>query len=100
MGRKKEECRSAGGGTLVGVLVALLAAAAVWQAETGYLFRYRGQARWSGPWNSPNTFGMLMGAGIILAAGLLVQSLRSKGQSRPSAECGVRNSVSERWVKP
>ena len=54
-------------------LIILLAGAAVWQAETGHLFQYRGQARWSGPWDNPNTFGVLMGVGV-LAVGGLVQS--------------------------
>jgi hypothetical protein len=66
--------------TLVGVLVLLLLAAAVWQTEAGHFFQYRGHARWSGPWDSPNTFGVLMGVGAALAVGLLVQSPKSKAQ--------------------
>jgi hypothetical protein len=94
--RKKEECRRGEGAgpksnvqspksrawTVIGVLILLLAVAAVWQAETGRLFQYRGQARWSGPWDNPNTFGMLMGAGAVLAVGLLVWSLETKVQSQ------------------
>ena len=47
-GKRKAECRNGAGGTVF-VLVVLLGAAAVWQAETGHLFQYRGLARWSGP---------------------------------------------------
>ena len=68
-------------GTVVTVLLVLLAAAALWDAETQHLFHYRGQARWSEPWDNPNTFGLLMGMGAVLALGSLkskVQSLRSK----------------------
>jgi hypothetical protein len=96
--RKKEECRKGGGGslkskvqslkspggTVVGVFIILLTGAAVWQAEPGRLFQYRGQGRWTGPWDNPNTFGMLMGVGLILAVGRLVQS-------RMNADCGVRS---------
>ena len=71
--------------------MALLLGAAMWQAETENLFRYRGQARSAGPWDNPNTFGMLMGVGLVLAVGKLVQSLKPKVQIRPSAEFGVRS---------
>jgi hypothetical protein len=66
------------------VFIILLTGAAVWQAEPGRLFQYRGQGRWTGPWDNPNTFGMLMGVGLILAVGRLVQS-------RMNADCGVRS---------
>ncbi|MGO8931113.1 MAG: O-antigen ligase family protein [Limisphaerales bacterium] len=83
------KCRSTGD-EIVLALIVLLVGAAVWQAEPGHLFKYQGQARWSGPWENPNTFGMLMGVGVVLAVGRLVQSLKPKVQSRSSAECGVR----------
>jgi hypothetical protein len=73
---------------VVAVLAVLLLGAAVWQAEAGHLFQYRGQGRWSGPWDNPNTFGMLMGVGAALAVGLLVQS------PKPS-KCGVRGTQSK-----
>ncbi len=96
--RKNAECRKGGGGslkskvqslkspggTVVGVFIILLTGAAVWQVEPGHLFQYRGQGRWTGPWDNPNTFGMLMGVGVILAVGRLVQS-------RINADCGVRS---------
>ncbi len=85
--RKKDECRRGSSGIVLSLII-LLAGAAVWQAETGRLFQYRGQARWSGPWDNPNTFGVLMGVGFVLAVGSLkskVQSLKSNGQG-PQAE--------------
>ena len=54
-------------GEIVLALIILLAGAAVWQGERGHFFQYRGQARWSGPWDNPNTFGVLMGVGVVLA---------------------------------
>ena len=39
-------------------------------------FQYRGQRRWTGVWDNPNTYGVLMGVGAVLAAGLLVASYR------------------------
>ena len=56
----------------------------MWQAEQGHLFQDPGQGRWTEPWDNPNTFGVLMGVGVILAVGRLVQS-------RSSADCGLRN---------
>ena len=79
-GRQKAEGRN-GGSRTVSVLIVLLLGAAVWQAETEQLFQYRGQARWAGPWDNPNTFGVLMGVGLVLAVGKLVQSLKPKVQS-------------------
>jgi hypothetical protein len=66
--KQKVESRN-GGGTIVLTLIILLTIAAVWQGETGHMFQYRGQGRWSGPWDNPNTFGMLMGVGVVLALG-------------------------------
>lgn len=56
----------------IGVLLVLLAAAALLKNETGLQFQYRGQERWTGPWDNPNIFGMLMGVGCVLALGQLV----------------------------
>ena len=82
----KAESRNSCTGIVL-TLIILLAIAAAWQGEAGRLFQYRGQARWSGPWDNPNTFGMLMGVGFVLAVGSLkfrVQSLKSSGQGPES----------------
>jgi hypothetical protein len=81
--KQKAESRNVGRETVLALII-LLATAAVWQVEPGHLFQYRGQGRWTGPWDNPNTFGMLMGVGVILAVGRLVQS-------RINADCGVRS---------
>ena len=70
------------------LLILTAALAAMFHPDMGESYQYRGHARWTGPCFDPNTFGVLMGAGIVLAGGGLVQSLRSKVQSRPSAEGG------------
>jgi hypothetical protein len=54
--------------SLVG-LVGLLAFGAWWHLEVAHSF-YPGM-RWTGLWNNPNIYGMLMGAGLTLAVGLL-----------------------------
>ena len=66
---------------LLSILVLLLAGAALWQPEMTMEFQYRGVRRWSGPWDNPNIYGMLMGVGLVLAVGMIVQSLKSKIQS-------------------
>lgn len=71
-----KECR----GIVGGVLIVLLVGAVAWQTEAGYLFRYNGRARWNGPWDNPNTFGVLMGVGVVLAVGSLAERLKAKGQ--------------------
>ncbi len=60
-------------GTLC-ILAFLLAASALWQPEMGMEFHYHGVRRWEGVWENPNTYGLLMGVGLVLALGLLVAS--------------------------
>lgn len=56
--------------------VFVLTLAAVFHPDMGKAFQYREQSRWIGPWDNPNTFGLLMGLGVTLAAGQhLKQSL-------------------------
>lgn len=57
--------------TILTVLTLLLACAALWHPERGMEFQYRGQPRWTGPWDNPNLFGVLMGVGFTLAVGML-----------------------------
>jgi O-antigen ligase len=93
--KQKAESRNRASGTVVAVLIVLLVGAAVWQAEAGHSFQYRGQGRWSGPWDNPNTFGVLMGVGLVLAGGVLVQSPKSKVQSlRSKVQSGPEHPTS------
>jgi hypothetical protein len=62
--------------TILTILTLLLACAALWHPERGMEFQYRGQPRWTGPWDNPNLFGVLMGVGVVLAVGLLVSDFR------------------------
>ncbi len=61
---------------VLGILIFLLALSALWHPERGMEFFYRGQQRWTGPWDNPNLFGLLMGVGVVLAVGLLGASYR------------------------
>jgi len=63
----------------VAMLVVLLCLASVWHPDTGRDFAYHGNARWSGPWDNPNLFGLLMAAGMVLAVGQGVQRLEAGG---------------------
>ena len=67
-------------GAVVLAMVVLLFGAAVWQPQTALSYQYRSHARWSGPWDNPNMFGMLMGVGVVLAVGRAGQRLKAKGQ--------------------
>ncbi len=55
---------------LLVILLALLAASALLQPERSMRLQYHGVSRWSGVWENPNLYGLLMGVGIILAVGL------------------------------
>jgi hypothetical protein len=79
------EGRRPGEETIVFVLVFLLAVGALWPMETGYTFQYRGAERWSGVWDNPNIFGLLTGAGLVLAVGQLLRLMtdRWRAGARP-----------------
>ncbi len=62
-------------------LLSLLTGVTLWKPEM-ILFQYRGISRWSGIWDNPNTFGLLMGAGVVLAASQIVVTRRSKTEHR------------------
>ena len=66
---------------IIGILTILFAVASLWHPERGMEFFYRGQQRWTGPWDNPNLFGLLMGVGAVLAVGLLVSGFRFQGRS-------------------
>jgi hypothetical protein len=68
-------------GRVMVLLVIFLVVAVFIQNDAGMQFQYRGRARWNGPWDNPNIFGMLMGVGCVLAVGQflsLVEALRRR----------------------
>ena len=78
-------------GFIVVVLMVLLVIASIWRPESINTFEYRSRQRWSGPWDNPNTFGLLMGAGAVLTLGLTVFSYQWSVVSRrvSGARCQV-----------
>ncbi|HET7626152.1 MAG TPA: O-antigen ligase family protein [Verrucomicrobiae bacterium] len=76
-GKRKTESgnKTDWGVLIVRILVVLLVGASVWNGDVMHSFEYRSKMRWSGPWNNPNNFGLLMGAGVALAVGGAVSSL-------------------------
>lgn len=68
----------------------LLVAAAVWPTAPQYPFHYRGWQRHLGPWDNPNTYGILMGLGLVLALGLVLPTPRNQTQpGRTRLKCVV-----------
>ncbi len=65
-------------------LVAILAFTSCWHLDVSENY-YHGP-RWMGLWDNPNEYGMLMAAGVVLAAGLIAASLKSTVQSPQSKE--------------
>jgi len=90
-GKRSKKQRRIGGIGIVCLLIVLLTWAAVWQRETKGAYKYQGQARWSGVWENPNIFGMLMGVGVVLAFGTLVFWLRRNRRTEMGGEAlGIR----------
>ena len=54
-------------------LVMFLAVASLAQNKWAFQFRYRDEIRTTGLWNNPNTYGLLMGIGLVLALAYLTQ---------------------------
>jgi hypothetical protein len=48
-------------------IVLFLAATSLFQNNSAYKFYYRGESRLTGLWVNPNTYGLLMGTGLLLA---------------------------------
>jgi len=68
------------------LLLVLLALVSLWHADTSR-FEYQSRVRWSGPWDNPNLFGLLMGTGFLLAIGVF--GLRSFKKMRSDIWCLV-----------
>jgi len=56
---------------MAGALAFLLAGLAVWRPKMAE-FEYRNITRWSGVWGNPNLFGLMMGAGLLLSLGMMM----------------------------
>lgn len=69
---------------VLGSLVVALGTASLIHPDVGMAYQYRGVARWKGLWDTPNTFGVLMAAGLVLAVGLAGRALAATtaGQGR------------------
>src|ERR1035437_1142963 len=66
------------------VLVGLLAFSSWWHldmSDNDYI-----RLRWTGLWNNPNIYGMLMGAGVTLAVGLLAGMKKEELRMKNSGE--------------
>ena len=57
-------------------LLILLIVAAGWRTHDDFPSMYRQDVRLSGPWDNPNTFGLMMGVGMILATAIFVHLWR------------------------
>ena len=74
-------------------LVVLLTFASWWHLDMTDNF-YHGP-RWMGLWDNPNIYGMLMGAGVVLAAGLLVGERSRPGCRSPRPASNLGNASDE-----
>ena len=88
--------------TIVLALMLVLLLAGFWQVESRFWYRYRSGGRWTGPWDNPNIFGVMMGVGLVLAVGkVLVQSpkpkVESQGEGRVSGVEGGSLSKVQGW---
>lgn len=59
---------------VLGVMIIVLGMLALIQPPWGVTYQYRGELRWKGIWEGPNTYGMMMSTGVVLAIGMLMWS--------------------------
>jgi O-antigen ligase len=69
------------------LFVMLLFVASFGVSDSSRILQYHDRQRWSGPWGNPNIAALLMGTGIVLAAGYIVSSFKLR----------VSSSNGDRW---
>lgn len=57
-------------------LLVILSLASLAANNWAYQFKYRGEIRATGLWVNPNTFGLLMGVGLVFALAALIQAVK------------------------
>jgi len=72
---------------LVVWLMILLAGGVLWQPEVTTTFQYHGELRWSGIWDNPNFYGLLMGTGLVLATGIGIREWQKTGRRERKILC-------------
>jgi O-antigen ligase len=72
---------------IITILVIFLGFASMWKLDEAKIFDFRDHARWSGPWDNPNIYGVLMGTGAALAIGCAI----------PHLEFKISNWKTDRW---
>jgi hypothetical protein len=84
---ERQSCCHAGsvGRLIVATLLVSLVVASLWPPQWGPTFALRGYTRWTGPWDNPNIYGLLMGVGVVLAIGSAVLNFKLSAVSPPDA---------------
>jgi hypothetical protein len=57
------------------ILSTFMAIASILRSNTENIAKYHGHVRFSGPWENPNTYGLMLGVGVLLAVGSIITSL-------------------------
>ncbi len=69
------------------VIITILTVGSMSENSSNLEYQYRGVERHTGIWKNPNTFGLLMGCGLVLSLGSLIQAgwqnLPAEARNRP-----------------
>jgi hypothetical protein len=85
--------------TVIFILLILFGAVCVFDPAGAGQYQYQEMDRSRGPWESPNIFGLLMGAGMVLSAGqLMVQGLLRAEFGVPRLKA-IRVNLSKEWPR-
>ena len=78
---------------LAGSVIGFLAVAALWQPGMGpgrgMIYHYHDIVRWNGIWRNPNHYGLMMGAGLVLATGIGARAWRVVNGKRRKMLCVI-----------
>lgn len=84
--------------SVVYVFILLFGCMALWQPDMGAQYYYGTSRRWCGIWDNPNTYGLLMAVGLVLAAGVIIKSIVEC--RLPSGQDGQDSRVGKTIMQP
>ena len=85
--------------TMVVFFILFFTAASLVHSDLPFEYKYHTQPRWSGLWVNPNTYGLFMGAGIVLVAGCFFRNQVFSVQIPRNSERGAQSAKFRSWFE-
>ena len=85
--------------TFLLTITGFLAVASLLQCAPPHVYRYHDVVRATGMWVNPNTYGLLMGTGLVLAVGMLVSGARRQASGEGTTAENMENAKNQRPLR-